>query len=70
MISLRWSIDGGHTWSNSYDRDCGQGGEFTKRVRWLRLGSGRDFVFEISMSDPIGWRVVDGYINPGQGQDG
>lgn len=66
-MSLRWSTDGGHNWSNYYDRDMGQAGQFQTRVRWLRLGSGRDFVFEISYSDAAPLRIIDGYINPEDG---
>jgi hypothetical protein len=61
-MSLRWSDDGGHTWSDYYIRDCGQAGKFHTRVRWLRLGRARDRIFEIQCSDPIGWRIVDAYL--------
>lgn len=60
QMTLRWSDDS-HTWSNEYSRDCGQAGEYKKRVIWRRLGRSRDRIFEISVSDPIGWRVIDGY---------
>jgi len=62
IMTMRMSNDSGHTWTDGLDRDCGQSGQFKKRVRWLRLGEARDKVFEISMSDPIGWRIVDGYV--------
>ena len=35
---LRWSDDGGHTWSNEHWRSGGGYGEYGTRVRWLRLG--------------------------------
>lgn len=63
-VNLRWSNDGAHSWSNYHTRDCGQVGQFKKRVRWTRLGMPRDRVYEISMTDPIGWRIVDAYLNP------
>lgn len=63
-LSLRWSTDGGHTWSDYFDRDCGQAGAYHTRVRWLRLGRSRDRVFEISTSDPWGPRIVDAYLDP------
>lgn len=59
QINLRWSNDGGHTWSNEYVANCGQAGNFSDRVRWNRLGQGRNRVFEINMSDPIPWRIID-----------
>jgi len=63
IMSMRFSGDSGKTWSNWLDRDCGQAGEFIKRVRWLRLGERRDWVIQIRVSDPIGWRIVDAYID-------
>ena len=62
QMTLRWSKDSAHTWSDEYTRGCGQAGDYKKRVRWLRLGRARDLVFEISCSDPIGYRVVDAYL--------
>lgn len=61
VISLRWSDDNGHTWSNSYDRSFGEAGEYKTRVIWRRLGRARDRIFEISVSDPVPARIVDGY---------
>lgn len=67
---LRWSDDGGHTWSNEHLRDCGQVGKYRKRVRWLRLGRSRDRIYEVSVSDPIKWNLIDAFLNisPGTGQ--
>lgn len=69
QMTLRWSKDSAHTWSDEYTRGCGQAGDYKKRVRWLRLGRARDLVFEISCSDPIGWRLTDSYVQyqPGTG---
>ena len=63
VISLRWSDDGGHTWSNQYDVSAGAIGKFKTRAIWRRLGRSRDRVYEIQTSDPIPWRVVDAYLN-------
>ena len=67
---LRWSDDGGHTFSNEHLRDCGQVGEYRQRVRWLRLGRSRDRIYEVSVSDRIRWRLIDAFleISPGTGQ--
>jgi len=59
---LRWSDDGGHTWSNEYTCGAGMAGNFTRRVEWRRLGRTRDRVYELSVSDPIPWRVIDAYL--------
>lgn len=53
---LRWSDDGGHTWSNEHWRSGGGYGDYGTRIRWLRLGMTtklRDRVYELSGSDPI-----------------
>ena len=55
-VLLRWSDDGGHTWSNYYDREMGALGEYWTRVIWRRLGMTtklRDRVYELSGSDPV-----------------
>ncbi len=62
LMTLKWSNDGGHTWSDGIDRDCGQPGEYTKRVIWRRLGQARDRVYEISMTDPADWKIIDAYL--------
>ena len=62
QVMLRWSDDGGHTWSNEYAVGAGMAGNFRRRVEWRRLGRSRDRVYEISVTDPIPWRVVDAYL--------
>lgn len=56
QIMLRWSDDGGHTWSNEHWANIGKIGEYYKRVFWRRLGMTlkiRDRVYEVSMTDPV-----------------
>jgi hypothetical protein len=53
---LRWSDDGGHTWSNEHWASMGKLGEYGKRVIWRRLGMTtklRDRVYEVSGTDPV-----------------
>jgi hypothetical protein len=55
-IMLRWSDDGGHTWSNEHWSSMGRIGQFGRRVFWRRLGMTqklRDRVYEISGTDPV-----------------
>jgi hypothetical protein len=55
-VMLRWSDDGGHTWSNEHWREVGRQGEYGTRVIWRRLGMTlklRDRVFELSGTDPV-----------------
>jgi hypothetical protein len=56
QVMLRWSDDGGHTWSNEHWSPIGKIGEYYKRVFWRRLGMTlklRDRVYEISGTDPV-----------------
>ncbi len=62
QLMLDWSNDGGKTWSNVYYLDCGQAGQFKKRVFKVMLGRGRKRKFRIRWSDPIPWRIIDGYV--------
>jgi hypothetical protein len=62
QANLRRSDDGGHTWSNLYSVDCGTAGNYRTRAIWRRLGRSRDRVYELSVSDPVPWRVVDAYL--------
>lgn len=55
-VMLRWSDDGGHTWSNEHWRSMGKIGEFGYRTIWRRLGMTmkiRDRVYEVSGTDPV-----------------
>jgi hypothetical protein len=61
-IMLRWSDDGGHVWSPYISATAGLQGQYRMRAMWQRLGRSRDRVFEISVSDPIPWRVLDFYL--------
>jgi hypothetical protein len=58
---LRWSNDGGYTWSNEHWASMGKQGEYGKRVIWRRLGSSRDRVFELVITDPVKCVIVDAY---------
>lgn len=55
-VMLRWSDDGGHTWSNEHWRTMGKLGEYGYRTIWRRLGMTlklRDRVYEVSGTDPV-----------------
>ena len=55
-VMLRWSDDGGHTWSSEHWVSVGKIGEYYRRAIWRRLGMTmklRDRVYEISGTDPV-----------------
>lgn len=55
---LRWSNDGGFTWSNLYNTSIGAAGLTRNRAIWRRLGQARDRIYELSISDPVARDVV------------
>jgi hypothetical protein len=60
-VMLRWSDDGGHTYSNEHWATMGRIGEYGFRVFWRRLGMTlklRDRVYEVSGTDPVKIAIV------------
>jgi hypothetical protein len=62
QLMLRWSNDRGHTWSSEQWRGAGRMGAYMARAQWDRLGSARDRVFEITVTDKVPWRLIDAYL--------
>lgn len=61
QVMLRWSDDGGHTWSNEHWTSMGKIGEYGRRAIWRRLGMTtkiRDRVYEVSGTDPVKIAIV------------
>ena len=50
---LRFSNDGGATWSNERWVGIGALGKYQNRAIWRRLGWARDRVFEVVVTDPV-----------------
>jgi hypothetical protein len=60
-VMLRWSDDGGHTWSNEHWSKMGKIGAYGFRTFWRRLGMTlklRDRVYEVSATDPVKIAIV------------
>lgn len=61
QVMLRWSDDGGHTWSNEHWVSIGKIGGYGRRAIWRRLGMTqklRDRVYEISGTDPVKISII------------
>jgi len=61
QVMLRWSDDGGHTWSNEHWASMGAIGAYGTRTYWRRLGMTvklRDRVYELSGTDPVKIAIV------------
>lgn len=63
QVMLRFSGDGGQTWSSERWRSAGKKGQYGRRARWERLGSARRGVVQVVMTDPIPWRISGAAIN-------
>ena len=66
---LRWSNDGGSTWSNEFWTPIGALGKYTNRAIWRRLGMARDRVFEVSMTDPVNAVIVSANLKSSAGEN-
>lgn len=61
QVMLRYSNNGGKTWSSELWRSAGVRGDYGRRVYWNNLGSGRDRQYELVMSDEAPWRLIDAF---------
>ena len=53
QVLLRWSDDGGHTWTDYAAASIGRVGEYGTRAIWHRLGASRDRVYEVKIVEPV-----------------
>lgn len=51
-VDFRHSKDGGHNWSDWRQGDMGNTGDFVKQIEMFRFGQGRQWVFDIRVTDP------------------
>ena len=66
---LRWSSDGGSTWSSEHWTSIGKVGEYNNRAIWRRLGWGRDRVFEVSISAPVKAVIISANLKASVGDN-
>jgi hypothetical protein len=63
QVMLRFSDDGGHTWSNEKWVSFGRIGQRKARAIWRRLGRSRDRVYEVTISDPVKVVIIGAEID-------
>ena len=66
---LRWSNDGGSTWSNEHWTSIGKIGQYQNRAIWRRLGMARDRIFEVSITDPVKAVIVSANLKASVGDN-
>ena len=66
---LRWSNNGGSTWSTEHWQELGQQGYYKHRAIWRRLGMARDRVFEVVVTDPVKAVIVSANLKGSEGEN-
>jgi hypothetical protein len=66
---LRWSNDGGFTWSNENWVTIGAQGQYYNRAMRRRLGWARDRIFEVVVTDPIKAVIVSANLKATAGDN-
>lgn len=65
QVMLRFSPNG-KRWGNTRTRSAGKQGEFDSGVIFSMVGSGRSPQVEVSVTDPIPWRLIDAFVRVGR----
>lgn len=55
QVMMRYSDDGGRSWSGERWVSAGELGSYTKKVEWYQLGRFRERIIEIAVTDPVDW---------------
>lgn len=68
-IEMRYSADGGNTWSDWESDTLGEQGRYRERLEWRALGMFDDpgMLFEFRVTDPVGFRLSDVQVNASGG---
>lgn len=61
-MMLTYSNDGGNTWGSELWRSAGREGQYRLQVAWSRLGTAKNRVFRLVVSDPAPWRLVGAWL--------
>jgi hypothetical protein len=66
---LRWSNDGGSTWSNEHWAGIGKVGKYQNRIIWRRLGQARDRIYEVVVTDPVKAVIISANLKASVGEN-
>lgn len=59
---LDWSDDGGHIWGNEHWTGIGAIGEYKNRAIWRRLGSTRERIYRLTITDSVKPIVIAAHL--------
>lgn len=66
QIGLMVSRDNGNTFGNEVMRNIGPIGTYSNIIDWTRLGTARNMVFRLRVTDPVPFTLVNAIVNPEQ----
>ena len=64
QVGLSVSRDNGKTWGNEILRDIGPIGNYSNTVDFTRLGTARNFVFKLRVTDPFDFTLINAIVDP------
>ena len=63
LLRLRYSDDGGNSWSSQLTASIGRQGEKKARAIFRRLGASRNRIFEIEYAEPTAFAIIAAYAH-------
>lgn len=60
---MQHSSDGGRTWSSEHWVSFGALGQYRARAKWRRLGTARDRVYRVTVTDPVKVCMASAYLD-------
>lgn len=63
QAQLRYSDDGGNTWSQWLTEPIGRMGEYETLAVWRQLGDSRERIFEVRVTDPVEVVIIKAYAD-------
>ncbi|MCK4791625.1 MAG: hypothetical protein KAV87_48280 [Desulfobacteraceae bacterium] len=68
QVMMRYSDDGGNTWSPERKKSMGKIGNYRQQIRWSRMGMFEERIFELRHTDPTEFALASLYadVEPGQ----
>jgi hypothetical protein len=64
QVTLQVSRDNGRTYGAEMFHPPGPVGNYINTVEWDRIGSSRNFVFKLRLTDPVPFVLINAIINP------
>lgn len=59
---FKYSRDGGYSWSNTRTANLGKKGEYNREVKFHRVGTGKKWVINVRVSDPVNVVITEAKV--------